>query len=82
MGWAPSAEYTRYEQPHTLVYANLYWNELEPTEGNYDWGYIEKKYNFDYWKSKNVKIIFRVILDYPSDTAILNIPDWLYEKIN
>ncbi len=36
MGWAPDAKYKDYIQPHSLVYANLYWSDLEPSKGIYD----------------------------------------------
>ena len=32
MGWAPDAKYKDYIQPHSLVYANLYWSDLEPSK--------------------------------------------------
>ncbi len=43
MGWAPDAKYKDYIQPHSLVYANLYWSDLEPSKGIYDFKNIEKK---------------------------------------
>lgn len=81
MGWAPDAQYTGYTQPHKLVYANIYFNELEPKKGVYDFDYIEKKYNFDYWKSKDVKIIIRLVMDLPNSENKMYIPNWLYEEI-
>lgn len=82
MGWAPSALYTSYTQPHSLVYANIYWSDIEPTKGQYDFDYLEEKYNFKYWKSKDVKIILRLIMDYPNSEGNKQIPNWLYEEID
>lgn len=82
MGWAPEAQYTDYTQPHSLVYANLYWSDLEPNKGEYAFDEIEKKFNFDYWKSKNVKLIIRIVLDYPNQENSMQIPKWLYDEIN
>ncbi len=82
MGWAPDAMYTDYTQPHKLVYANIYLSELEPQKGIYDFDFIEKKYNFDYWKSKDVKIILRLVLDRPNTENKKYIPDWLYKEMN
>lgn len=81
MGWAPDAKYKDYIQPHSLVYANLYWSDLEPSKGIYDFKNIEKKFNFDYWKSKNVKMIIRLVLDYPNKENSMQIPKWLYNEI-
>ena len=81
MGWAPDAQYTDYTQPHKLVYANIYFSELEPKKGVYDFDYIEKKYNFDYWKSKDVKIIIRLVMDLPNSENKMYIPNWLYKEI-
>ncbi len=82
MGWSPNALYTSYTQPHSLVYANIYWNDIEPIKGKYNFDYIEEKYNFDHWRNKDVKIILRIIMDYPNPEGNKQIPDWLYKKIN
>lgn len=82
MGWAPDAKYKDYIQPHSLVYANLYWSDLEPSKGNYDFKNIEEKFNFDYWKSKNIKMIIRIVLDYPNKENSMQIPKWLYDEID
>jgi hypothetical protein len=82
MGFAPPAEWGPYEQPHSMVYANFTWAELEPEKGVYDFRHIERKYKLDYWKQKNVKLIFRVVLDYPTKSQHKDIPDWLYEEID
>lgn len=82
MGWAPEAQYKNYTMPHTLVYANLFWSDLEPSKGKYAFKEIEDKFNFSYWKSKNVKIVIRVVLDYPNQEGSMQIPKWLYDEIN
>lgn len=81
MGWAPSAK-SKYNQPHRLVYANIYWRELEPQKGVYDFNTIESKNQFAYWQSKDVKIVLRLVLDEPRSTSHMDIPDWLYKEIN
>ncbi|MDN4619776.1 DUF4832 domain-containing protein [Paenibacillus sp. PsM32] len=80
-GWSPSAKSTSYPQQHRLVYAGVTWKELEPTKGNYDFAAIEATNNFAYWKSKGVKVVFRLILDSPSGSAHRDIPDWLVNDI-
>ncbi|MED1568644.1 DUF4832 domain-containing protein [Bacillus paramycoides] len=82
MGFAPPADSEDYPQPHSLVYANFTWSDLEPKKGQYDFEGIEKKYKLDYWKQKNVKLIFRVVLDTPGKQKHMDIPDWLYNEIN
>src|SRR5690606_8522362 len=82
MGFAVDARSDEAEQPFRLAHANLSWRELEPEEGHYDWESIEAKYQFDLWRSRNVNLVIRVILDYPGDTAHMDIPDWLYEAID
>lgn len=81
MGWVPWATAQQVPQPHRLVYAGISWRELEPKRGEFDWEGIERKYRFEYWDSKGVKIILRLVLDLPRrGTATLDIPDWLYER--
>ncbi len=82
MGFAVDARTDEAEQPHRLAHANLLWSELEPEEGRYDWDAIESKYRFDLWRGRNVNLVIRVILDYPSDTKHMDIPEWLYEAID
>jgi len=82
MGFAVDARTDEAKQPYRLAHANLYWSELEPEEGRYDWQSIEAKYQFDLWRSRNVNLVIRVILDYPRDEKHMDIPDWLYEAID
>lgn len=80
MGWVPWAVAENPPQPHRLVYAGISWRELEPERGHFDWAGVEEKYRFQYWTSKKVKFILRIVLDLPRRTEpTLDIPDWLYE---
>lgn len=82
-GWAPSALYGPYHQPHRLVHAYISWRELEPERGVFDWEALEAKNYFDHWESKGVKLITRIMMDYPTtDPNHMDIPDWLYEMID
>lgn len=78
MGFVVDARYDGAKQPFRLAHANLTWRELEPAKGKYAFEEIERKYNFAYWKQKGVKLVVRVILDYPREEAHMDIPDWLY----
>lgn len=81
MGWAPNAEYTGYTQPHSLVHMNIYWKDIEPKKGVYNFRDLEKKFNFKHWQNKNTKFIIRLILDYPNENNEMTIPKWLYNEI-
>ncbi len=83
MGFAPWASMKKeYTQPHTLVYADLTWRELEPSEGVFDFESFEQENNFDKWRREGKRVVFRFLLDYPRDYEHKDIPDWLYEKID
>lgn len=82
MGWVPAATVTNHVQPHTMVYASLLWSELEPdAKGGYDWAGFEARNNFDYWRSKGVKINIRFYMDLPTTTSHMDIPQWLYNAM-
>ncbi|WP_052087913.1 DUF4832 domain-containing protein [Paenibacillus wynnii] len=72
----------RVKQKISLVHANLIWRDLEPEEGSYDFAGLEEKFHFDHWKDQGARIVLRVVLDYPGEESHMDIPDWLYEKIN
>jgi hypothetical protein len=82
MGFAPPADDSNYTQTHSLVYANFTWRDLEPQNGQYNFAEIEKKINLEEWKKKNIKLVFRVVLDTPGAEKHMDIPDWLYKEIN
>lgn len=82
MGWAPWATIHESIQPHTLVYADLTWREFEPQEGVYDFEVFEKVNQIPRWQDEGKRVVFRFVLDKPGDPMHLDIPDWLYEKIN
>jgi len=82
MGLAPWATIEKSQQPHTLVYAELTWRDFEPQEGFYDFQSFESKNQFDRWKKEGKRLVFRFILDKPGKQTHLDIPDWLYDKIN
>lgn len=82
MGWAPWATIKESHQPHSLVYADLTWQSLEPQEGIYDFNTFEREQQLARWRKEGKRIIFRFVLDKPGDESHLDIPDWLFEKIN
>lgn len=82
MGWAPWATIENSEQSHTLVYADLTWHDFEPEEGVFDFDSFEIRNQFDRWRVEGKRVVFRFVLDIPESEDHLDIPDWLYEKIN
>jgi len=82
MGWAPWATIQKSAQPHSLVYADLTWREFEPQEGLFDFNSFEEDKQLNRWKEEGKRVVFRFVLDRPSDEEHLDIPDWLYEKID
>jgi hypothetical protein len=82
MGWVPWGNVKNYPQPHSMVFAQTTWRELEPQKGVYKFSEFEEKYNFDYWRSVNKKILIQINLDYPDKFDHIDIPDWLYNEID
>ncbi|AZN39578.1 DUF4832 domain-containing protein [Paenibacillus albus] len=80
-GFVVDSESDDATQPFRLAHANLKWSDLEPTKGNYAFEEVERMFNFSQWKQRNVKLVIRVVLDYPSDEAHKDIPQWLYEEL-
>lgn len=82
IGYAPQAESGYLTEDISLVYMDVTWAELEPTEGNFDWTGIESRNHLERWKEEGKHVVFRFLLDYPTDEVHKDIPDWVYEKIN
>jgi len=82
MGWAPWATIKKSEQPHTLVYADLTWREFEPREGVFDFSAFETRNQFQRWRTEGKRVVFRFVMDKPGREAHLDIPDWLFDRIN
>lgn len=83
VGWAPTATVANNSiHPVKMVYINWSWKEIEPTRGNFNWSGIEQKANLSYWRERDVKLIFQVVLDYPNaNVADMEIPQWLYDMM-
>lgn len=82
IGWVTDARDMNIEQSHSLVYASFSWRDIESAKGKYYFEKFEEDYNFSFWKSKNVKIIIRLYLDYPQDRSHRDIPDWLFDEMD
>ncbi|MCX6060104.1 MAG: DUF4832 domain-containing protein [Chloroflexi bacterium] len=82
MGLSPWASVKEIKQPHTLVYADLTWRDFEPQEGVFDFTAFEKKQQLDRWRGEGKRVVFRFVADFPGRDSHMDIPDWLFEKIN
>lgn len=80
-GFAPQAKDIVYVADNPLVYVDVTFKELEPTEGVYDFEAIEKENNFELWREQGKHVVFRFVCDFPEDEAHMDIPQWLYDKI-
>lgn len=81
-GWAPWSGNEKEDFASTLAFVLVSWRELEPNEGEYAFDQVEKEYNMDQLRSKNVRFVLRIVCDYPGKEPHLDIPDWLYQKID
>ena len=65
-----------------FAYVPVYWSSLETEEGVYDFEGLEERCTFAKWREDGVRLIFRVVADSPSDEKHMDIPQWLYEKMD
>lgn len=82
IGYAPNAEYEEVAKKYSLVYVDVTWRELEPKEGIYNFPSIDKENLLLRWRLEGKRVVFRFVLDKPRDEAHIDIPDWLYDKID
>ena len=76
--WASVAH--EHEQFFTLVYADLVWADFEPEQGTYDFESFEEKNQFALWHAQGKRVIFRFVMDVPSEERHRDIPEWLYKQ--
>jgi hypothetical protein len=81
-GWVTDARDINISQSHSLVFSSFSWRDIESVKGKYNFEKFEGDCNFLYWKSKDIKIIIRLYLDYPKDKPHRDIPDWLFDEMN
>jgi hypothetical protein len=83
VAWGKSPYYEKYSQPCSMLYARVFWAQVEPKKNQFNWRDFEREWNFDKAVG-NKKIILRVVLDNPGEHLPgLNkdIPEWLYKEI-
>lgn len=77
-GWCPYTDAGPIRLPYSLVFLYAPWNELEPTEGHFE---------FDKWErtawsvpeAEGKHVILRIYIDYPSRPS--GLPIWLKDHV-
>lgn len=65
----------------SFAYVPVYWNELEPRQGEYDFAALEERCHFAQWRADGVRLILRLVCDTPTETQHMDIPAWLYDAM-
>ncbi|MDO5416491.1 MAG: DUF4832 domain-containing protein [Lachnospiraceae bacterium] len=81
MGYAPCAWQEEVSEDVSLLYVDITWRELEPEEGVFDWESIERENQLERWRKEGKHLVLRFLCDLPGEERHMDIPDWLYEKI-
>ena len=81
-GFAAWGENYREDPWVSFAYVPVYWNLLEPEEGTYDFEALEERCHFEQWADDRVRLILRVVADSPSGERHMDIPQWLYDKMD
>lgn len=82
MGYAPCAWNTTVSDDVSLLYMDITWAELEPEEGQYNWESIDKENQLSRWRKEGKHIVLRFVCDVPGQEKHMDIPEWMYEKID
>lgn len=64
-----------------FAYIPVYWDELEPQPGQYDFAALEERCHFARWRADGVRLVLRLVLDTPGEQARLGLPQWLYDEM-
>ena len=86
MGYMPFASTLNkdaYPEPDfSLAFALLYWNDVEKEKDVYDFAAFEADNHFEHLRTHNIKLVLRIVSDYPGAPGHIDIPKWLYEEMN
>lgn len=82
MGYAPPADDSSNGEDVSLLYVDITWKELEPREGYFDWEGIARENYLQKWKREGKHLVLRFVCDIPGEESHMDIPQWLYEKID
>jgi hypothetical protein len=82
VAWGESPDLENYSEPYSMIYARLYWAQVERKKGSFEWEEFESDWNFDK-AIGNRKIVLRVVLDNPNEHlegSSMEIPEWLFDE--
>lgn len=77
IGYASYSRWGEYSDDIKTVYMDMRWNEVENIKGVYNWENWENLTRWNYIKSKGYNVIFRLILDEPTDMKHSDMPEYL-----
>lgn len=80
-GLAAWGENYRQDPYVAFAYVPVYWNELEPRQGEYDFAALEERCHFAQWRADGVRLILRLVPDTPTGERHMDIPQWLYDAM-
>lgn len=81
-GLAAWGENYRQDPYVSFAYVPVYWNELEPRQGEYDFSALEERCHFAQWRADGVRLILRLVPDTPTGERHMDIPQWLYDAMD
>lgn len=81
-GLAAWGENYRQDPYVSFAYVPVYWNELEPRQGEYDFAALEERCHFAQWRADGVRLILRLVSDTPTEQRHMDIPQWLYDAMD
>ncbi len=81
-GLAAWGENYRQDPYVAFAYVPVYWNELEPRQGEYDFSALEERCHFAQWRADGVRLILRLVPDTPTEERHMDIPQWLYDAMD
>lgn len=83
IGYAPMVGNPLYGKPEqTLAYVGIHWSEWEPEEGQFAVEAIRQQHHLDQLRENGVHVVLRFICDTPRAEAHMDIPQWLYDKLD
>lgn len=81
-GWARWGENLSGAEGGSLAYVAVYWRDIEPEEGRYDFASLEEQWHFEEWAEQGMHLILRVVADEPGSDRHMDIPQWLYNAMD
>ncbi len=82
IGWAPWATGLPYKDiKPRLAFALINWRDIEPQKGHFAFDTFEQTIHLDVCRKQGIRLIIRVVLDYPGAVGSSQLPDWLWREM-